>query len=155
MVPCILLSFLTRTTEVRASNTRPASAEEGSLCVLGGPLKERWLYAQPRDEERLVHESLVLTSPRWTKPPSPELAKHEGHCRFCKSGKHEKHYWNIENVIKLMSFVTTFLICSLCFPIVSPRLQNLEFSFGKFGARRLGAPREMSTFASIEDMWVF
>jgi len=27
--------------------------EEGTLMVLGGPLKEKWLYAQPRDEERL------------------------------------------------------------------------------------------------------
>merc|ERR1711974_489668 len=26
---------------------------EGTLFVLGGPLKERWLYAQPRDEEML------------------------------------------------------------------------------------------------------
>ncbi|CAL1140880.1 unnamed protein product [Cladocopium goreaui] len=27
--------------------------EEGMLVALGGPLREKWLYAQPRDEEML------------------------------------------------------------------------------------------------------
>merc|ERR1712008_133366 len=34
--------------------------EEGTLMVLGGPLRERWLYAQPRDEEMLP-ERIQLT----------------------------------------------------------------------------------------------
>lgn len=34
---------------------------EGSLAVLGGPLKGRWLYAQPRDEE-LLPERIQFTA---------------------------------------------------------------------------------------------
>merc|ERR1712083_1293672 len=44
---------------------------EGTMVVLGGPLKERWLYAQPRDEEMLP-ERIQFT---FQLHADPEVAK--------------------------------------------------------------------------------